>query len=231
MDDNFNDINIISKSSSSSFIEKFCDDITDIINLGDSDLIMTSSNIKDINTKLDNGSENHNVNIAIASAITSYSRIYMSRFKNNNKFKLFYTDTDSVYLNKPLPDDLVNTNELGKFKLEMIAKKAIFLAPKVYCLINLEMNQQLITKVKGLSYEEIIKLTFNDFETLLYKDKTLGLNHNKWYKILFDSSIQIKDQIYTLKVTSNKRELIYDNNNKLINTRPFIIDKDKSIIR
>jgi len=31
------------------------------------------------------------------------------------------------------------------------------------------------------------------------------------------------NQIYSLKVTGNKRELIYSSENKLINTKPFIL--------
>jgi hypothetical protein len=37
------------------------------------------------------------------------------------------------------------------------------------------------------------------------------------------------NQLYTLKVTNNKRKLIYDNN-KLINTIPYIIDENKDIL-
>jgi hypothetical protein len=33
-----------------------------------------------------------------------------------------------------------------------------------------------------------------------------------------------------LKVTDNKRKLIYDENNKLIDTTPYIINSEKEII-
>jgi len=109
----------------------------------------------------------------------------------------------------------------------MIADKAIFLAPKVYALIS---NNKFIYKVKGLdtklTLDKIIddnRLTMDDFESLLMKDSSIKINHDKWYKSLEDSTITVKDQIYTLKVTSNKRNLIYDSNNKLINTKPYII--------
>jgi len=36
--------------------------------------------------------------------------------------------------------------------------------------------------------------------------------------------------MYTLQVTDNKRKLIYDNNNKLIGTTPYIINDNKEII-
>ena len=65
--------------------------------------------------------------MAIASAITAYARVHMSQFKNNPDFNLYYSDTDSVYIDKPLSDDLVNEKILGQMKLENVINKAIFL--------------------------------------------------------------------------------------------------------
>jgi hypothetical protein len=47
---------------------------------------------------------------------------------------------------------------------------------------------------------------------------------------LSQGHISILNEIYTLKVTSNKRKLIYDNNNKLIATQPYIINENREII-
>ena len=71
------------------------------------------------------------VSIAVAAAITSGARILMSEFKNQPDFDLYYTDTDSIITNNPLPSDLVG-NQLGQFKLEYEINDAVFLAPKVY---------------------------------------------------------------------------------------------------
>ena len=54
--------------------------------------------------------------IAIASAITAYARVFMSKFKNNPDFILLYSDTDSAFIEGILPDNLVG-KELGQFKL------------------------------------------------------------------------------------------------------------------
>ena len=43
-------------------------------------------------------------------------------------------DTDSMVVNKPLPDWMVSKTELGKFKLENIYKKIVFLGPKIWAL-------------------------------------------------------------------------------------------------
>ena len=71
--------------------------------------------------------------IAIASAITAYARVFMSQFKNNPYIELYYTDTDSIFIKGELPNDMIGT-ELGKFKLENIYKKIVFLGPKIWAL-------------------------------------------------------------------------------------------------
>ena len=155
----------------------------------------------------------------MASFVTSYARIHMSQFKNNKDFRLYYTDTDSAVLAQPLPESFVDPKVLGKMKLEYIVRKGIFLAPKLYCLLN--DNNELITKTRGLSHN--IQLQFEDFENLLFKDSEIIKKQNKWFKSIENTNITIKDQVYTLTLTENKRELIFDNN-KLIDTKAFKIE-------
>lgn len=56
------------------------------------------------------------------------------------------------------------------------------------------------------------------------KDKLLTKTQNKWFRNLNKAQIQILEQVYTLQVTNNKRELIYNKNNKLIKTNPYVIN-------
>jgi hypothetical protein len=170
MIDQFPNIEIFDNIKSfKEFINLFSDDVTDILDLEGKILVKYLSENTKRSTLLYGNLETHNVNIAIASAITAYARIHMSQFKNNPDFKLFYSDTDSIYIHKPLPDDMVNPKILGKMKLENILDKAIFLAPKVYYLIS-KLGEH-IYKVKGLSHD--IVLTYNDFENLLFKESML----------------------------------------------------------
>lgn len=111
-------------------------------------------------------------------------------------------------------------------KLENIIGKAIFLSPKVYDLITENNNH--IYKVKGLNHD--IKLTLNDFEKLLFKESWLEKFQIKWRKNLEKGDISVINELYTLKVTGNNRKLIYDDNNKLIGTTPYIINENKEII-
>ena len=46
---------------------------------------------------------------------------------------------------------------------------------------------------------------------------------------LSEGHIELLDSIYTLKVTDNKRKLIYNKNGKLISTEAYKISTDKTI--
>jgi DNA polymerase elongation subunit (family B) len=149
-------------------------------------------------------------NVAIASAITAYSRVVLSKIKKycfDNNIKLYYFDTDSIFVDKTLPDLMVG-KEIGLWKLEAKIKEGVFIAPKVYGYITVDNNE--IVKCKGFKN----KLSFTELKSLLIKDNKLELNQVKWFKSLKDSNITIKNQLYTLIPTSNKRNLIYKNNKK-----------------
>nr|YP_009487206.1 hypothetical protein [Russula abietina]AWB36108.1 hypothetical protein [Russula abietina] len=213
MSDNFDTIKIISKKESNNYEFKILDSLIEKIDLGTHVLFRSKTE-----ENQDDTSE-HNISVGIAAAITAYARVHMSLFKNNPEINLFYTDTDSIYTDSVIPDYFIDNKILGKLKLENICEKAIFLAPKLYCL-TLE-NGETVYKTKGLKHEII--LTINDFNQLLYKDKILQKNQEKWYKNLTESKITIVDQIYTMKVTQNKRQLIYDNYGKIIETKAYKI--------
>jgi len=59
---------------------------------------------------------------------------------------------------------------------------------------------------------------------MLFYKKT----QSKWFRNLSEGQINILEQVYTLKVTENKRQLIYKNN-KLIGTKAFKINMRKDI--
>jgi len=162
----------------------------------------------------------------IAAAITGYARIHMSQFKNNKDYNLYYSDTDSAYIDTPINETFIS-DKLGFMKLEYICKDAVFLAPKVYSLIT--DSGEVIMKIKGLSSKSLNKITIDELKELLNKDSNFEAKQEKWYKDISSGNISIKEQIYTLKVTGNKRDLIYKID-KLIDSKPIIINKDKEII-
>jgi hypothetical protein len=166
------------------------------------------------------------INIAIASAITAGARVHMSYFKNNPEFNLYYSDTDSSIVDKPLPSHMVGS-KLGQMKLEHIINRAVFLAPKVYGLEDIEGNQ--ILKVKGVTQEVANELTLNSLEELLIKDSSKEFNQEKWFKKVREGEITLADVAYTLKVTSNKRSPIYIKNEAgkeiFYSTKPYNYDE------
>jgi hypothetical protein len=60
-----------------------------------------------------------NISVVVSTVITGSSRIVMTQFKTNKNIILYYSDTDSIDLNKSLPAMYVS-KELGKMKLEHI---------------------------------------------------------------------------------------------------------------
>lgn len=217
MDDSFTYTQIISKKDYINFEkqEGAVESIQELIELGDNYLLQIKNPKVELETRLDNGSETHNVNIAIAAAVTAYARIHMSQFKNNPDLpNLYYTDTDSLYFDGPLPEEFVSATKLGGLKLEGIFDEALFLASKFYALKNQDVE---IVKIKGVTSKAIKSnsVGLEMFKGLLFKDFGVEIRQNKWFKSLINADITIKDQIYTLKVTNNKRDLIYDYNNKI----------------
>ena len=161
------------------------------------------------------------VNIAIASAITAGARMWMSVFKNNPLFNLFYSDTDSVVVDKQLPEFMVG-KELGQLKLEHVVTKAVFLAPKVYGLVDVDGSE--IIKVKGVVKEMLADIKVSDLEQLLTEDSSREFTQTKWYKKVIEGEISVSDVAYTLKVTSNKRRAVYKNG-IFDSTKPFLYDE------
>lgn len=154
-----------------------------------------------------------NISIPISTAVTAYARIHMSQFKTMGDNNIYYSDTDSIDINKPLDIKFIG-NELGKMKLEHIFKEAVFLAPKVYG--GITDNYEYV-RVKGLKNP----IKFDNLLSLLIKNEKLEINQDKWYRNIAEGNIQIKNEVYTLMITDNKRNLIYDNNKKFISTHPI----------
>ena len=48
----------------------------------------------------------------------------MSTFKNNPDYNLFYSDTDSIFIDNDLSENIIGS-DIGKFKLEYIFKEVV----------------------------------------------------------------------------------------------------------
>jgi len=228
MNDQFNEIEILNQEDFDDLTQSKYADISEIIEIptklmsGNKYIVSYFDPRDAVKTKIDGNWETPNINIAIASAVTAYARIHMSQFKNNPLLpNLYYTDTDSAYFDGPIPDKYISSTELGKLKLEGIYDKALFLAPKVYALKN---DSEEIIKIKGLSKQSIQDNNINleILESLLNKDYKMSINQSKWFRSVSEANIKILEQTYELKVTGNKRELVYVDG-KLSSTKPLVI--------
>lgn len=72
--------------------------------------------------------------IGIAAATAAYARIHMNELLINNQDHVYYTDTDSLNLDKPQPKSLVGS-KIGLMKLEHAdITLGLFASPKMYYL-------------------------------------------------------------------------------------------------
>jgi len=164
------------------FLEKTVDIIAEFDN-GDKQLLCFKN--KRANSELVNLLEdtpkNDNllfINVSISAAITGYSRILMSLFKNNPLFKLYYSDTDSAFIDVDLIKIYPNMvgKKLGQVKLEKEFDEALFLGPKLYGgITNLK---ETILKVKGINIRKN-PITFDQLKDLIIKNKKLKLPNEK----------------------------------------------------
>ena len=77
---------------------------------------------------------------------------------NNSNYNLYYSDTDSIYIDRPLPDTMISKTILGKMKLECTLIDAIFLSPKMYYLETIEGKN--IYKIYNFSWKKELNLYF-----------------------------------------------------------------------
>ena len=160
----------------------------------------------------------HDVSIVVASAVTSYARIYMNKVKINilkNKGSIYYSDTDSIVTDIKLDKEYVG-KEIGKFKLEHNIKKGYFISNKNYCFTDFD-DKTYITRSgvnnNSLSFEDFKKLyTGEDVKSV--RTESVKSYSDGYVNIGVDKNIVLSANSYT------KREKIYSD--KLwVDTKPI----------
>ena len=165
----------------------------------------------------------------ISAATAAYARIHIFRIKQQLRaegYKIYYSDTDSVYINKPLPrtDPLRSFDTLGKLKPEGSYEKAIFLAPKIYILANGEEES---IAWRGLPASLRKTLSFNDFLKAWETGEKFTGNYEQYFKRKWNSLTVSQETFpYTANFSYNKREKVYEKNKAgkeiWVDTKPFI---------
>lgn len=153
-------------------------------------------------------------NVAIAAAVTAYAQIEMIKYKTLSGYNIYYTDTDSLFIDKPLPIDMVG-DELGMMKNELLKDNGIkideayFLGNKKYgyTYFNKDNNKIEMSVFAGARRDTI---TFNEIKQI-----SKGNIIEKTYDDVFIRSfnkmeISIKERSIKLKISTDKSIL---NNN------------------
>ncbi|KAI5640986.1 hypothetical protein M9H77_00147 [Catharanthus roseus] len=109
-----------------------------------------------------------NAAVQLAAAITASARMYM--YPYTSREDSYYTDTDSVVLAHPLPEEIVSSSVLGKFALEDKIVKGLFLAPKAYSYNTIEGSS--VLKFKGPAKNRVSPEWFEE----QYKNLSRKLN-------------------------------------------------------
>lgn len=176
--------------------------INEIKNDTDLDLITNFRNVKS--------------NVAIAAAVTSYARIEMIELKLlliKLGIKLYYTDTDSCFVDKEFPQYLIG-NGLGQLKDELKGgwiKKAYFLGAKKYGYID--NNDQTHSIFAGV---ERNSLTWNEIEQISKGVVVIKPSPARFFKNITDLKIDIRESLLTSIIFKPRKKLL---NNKYLHIK------------
>lgn len=166
--------------------------------------------------------------VQLAAAITACSRIYM--YKYISREDCIYTDTDSIVLGNPLPEEDVSSSVLGKFKLEDKILEGFFLAPKCYSYTTEESDgYKKVYKYKGpgrnVITPEWYKEQFADPNRSLTEKVTYNFRPD-WKEL----SVKKIETTTTLRTLSNtKRLALFDEKGKYVGTDPIHINDLSSL--
>ena len=158
-------------------------------------------------------------NVAIASAVTAYSRIIIDKYKRIPNNECFYSDTDSVFLQKPLSKELIN-NQLGSMKLESYILEAVFISPKLY---GYQTSNNEVIKVKGFNNKFI---SLSKLKELLIPDNKLTIPSISFRKS--QDNIKYIESSKILKNTINNKRIPIIKDNLIIDTQPIIINSEQA---
>lgn len=108
----------------------------------------------------------------ISCYVTSYARMHLYKAFETIIEKggdIFYCDTDSIFTNKSLPPEMVDSSTFGKWKLEAEIKTGLFAQGKGYYLE--EQDGKETKKFKGITKKIRDQFTRTDYENILQRQQ------------------------------------------------------------
>lgn len=143
-------------------------------------------------------------------------------YKYISREDCYYTDTDSIVLGNPLPEDLISSSELGKFKLEDHIKKGDFLAPKCYYYTTEEDGNHHVMRFKGAAKSIINPEWFEQQYADPYRTIQASVTSNfrvNWSEL---EVIKKEDKV-TLRIALNRKRIAIIQDQKWLDTDPIEI--------
>ena len=159
--------------------------------------------------------------VQIAISITAYSRMFLYRYQTIPNNSCFYSDTDSVFLQKRIANYLTGI-QLGKLRTVDKIKYAYFISLKSY--IYMSHNNLIFLKFKGLTKTEQNKLSPSFFYSFFDEKQGLTKPHvivrsNFFYKEFLSLNLLKRNVLIKLKISLDKRLKLYKNK-KWVSTTP-----------
>ena len=161
--------------------------------------------------------------VGIAAAVTAYARIEMMELKMllvKLGIKLYYTDTDSIFVDKEIPNHLIG-NDLGQLKDELngcIIKKAYFLGIKKYGYID--NNNKIHSIFSGVERNSLI---WNEIEQIANGFTIIKTSTVKFFKSFKNLNITIKNNLITSIEFKTRKEIVNNRYSPIkINIKIFV---------
>lgn len=161
------------------------------------------------------------VSIATSAMVTSYARIHINKIKLEileDKGTIYYSDTDSIILDKSYFNKNWISDDIGYFNLVQSIKEAYFISNKTYCLIL--DNDEIIIKTKGIINNS---LSVKDFKSMYWNK--MNIKASKFNTIINyeNTSVLIEKKEVELNYNSYmKRDKIYNSKGIWIDTKPLL---------
>ena len=125
-------------------------------------------------------------------------------------------DTDSLFVDKPIPEEMVSKNKLGYYKLENKINEGVFIVPKAYAY---KSDSEEVIKLKGIEKD---KQYLNYYMIKDIRLQIIITNPSKKWKFEYIKPVyrMVNQLVLELKFESYKFERIFDKNGNWIACKP-----------